>query len=276
MTGTALVSYQERFEADADALAEREARAGVALSTQGGVFSLAGQPLGPSVYVVVLDSYYEYNFFNPNYAFQRENPLPPMCYSFGRDKEMLAPFPGMQSDPSWFWPQNAKCDGTCPLNRWGSSSRGRGKACQNRERLVVIPCGYLQPPVRGRGGGDVHLFEDPEHYAKADAISLRLPVTSVENWSRYVTTLASAHRRPPYAVFTEITIKPDPKSQFRLHFEMVDLCPEALFETITRRVDAALQQPFVAYTAPTAEQIQAALAPPHQQAQTAGGWGPRR
>lgn len=275
MVGTALVSYQERFEADADALAEREARAGVALSIAGGVFSLGGQTLGPAICVIVLDSYYEFNFFNPTFAYSRENPMPPMCYAYGREKDALAPFPAMQDDPAWFWRQDAGngCK-ACLMNRWGSSGRGKGKACQNRERLIVIPAGLYTPAPRGRGAAELQMYEDEAHFAKADAISLRLPVTSCENWSRYVTTLASAHRRPPYAVFTEVSIRPDPKTQYRLHFEMLELAPDALFDTIVRRVDVALAAPFPAYTAPTADQIAAAQAPP-QQAQTASAWGRR-
>lgn len=260
MTGTALVSYEERFARDAADHAQREARSGARLSVAGGTFSLGGMQLGQQIAAIVLDSIFENNYYNPNFGYDPDNPLPPVCYAISRTKKDLAPNPAMQSDPTWFIPQNwpagqnypGPCEG-CPRNEWGSSEKGRGKACQNREKLYLLPAGYYQP-ARPRAAPELHLFDDPAHFAAADVVGLRLPVTSGEAWAKYVTSLASAHRRPTYAAYTEIRVVPDPKSQYKLQFELIELCPDALFEVLTKRVDAQLAIPFETYEAPTAEQ----------------------
>jgi hypothetical protein len=252
MTGTALVSYQERFTQDAQALAERSARGAGSLSTQGGVFSLAGETLGNKVAVVVIDSWFVNEYYPPeNGPFDRNNPMPPTCYAFARGKHELAPSPTMQVDLGYFKPENGACAG-CPRNEWGSASQGKGKACKNRVKLAVLPAGYYAAP-RPRAAPELNLFEDPAHFSKADAVLCNVPTTSVENWSKYVIQLSAAHRRPPYAVFTEMSLVPDPKSQYKMQFDLIELCPEGLFETLTRRVDTQLSQPFAGYQAPDAE-----------------------
>lgn len=281
MTGTAIVSYQERFEKDAAAAAQREARSGVNLSMRGGTFQLGSQSLGQQIAVVIIDSYFENNYFNPAFPYDPDNPLPPICYAFAREKQDLAPHHTMQSDMSWFNPQSpwnvqagapSPCS-TCKRNEWGSSERGKGKACQNRSHLTIIPAGYFQPP-RPRAQPELKLFEDPAHFATADAVNLRLPVTSGENWSKYVTQLSASHRRPPYAVFTEIYLEPHPTSQFKVGFDMLGLLPDELFETITKRVDMQATIPFPPFTAPTAEQREGAAQPAARTA--AAGFGRRR
>ena len=250
MTGTSLVSYQDRFAKDAAEIAAREARGGLSLSTEGGVFSLGQETLGPKIAVIVLDSWFANEFFIGEY--DRGNPLPPVCYAFERDKSKLSPHPSMAADLSYFQPQHFPCEG-CAQNEWGSAKQGRGKACKNREKLAVLPAGYFTAP-KGRTPGELHLFEEPSHFAKADIVTLGVSVTSGENWSKYVSQLAVAHRRPPYAVYTEITLAPDPKSQYKMHFDMIELAPETLFETLVARVDEQLARPFQGYQAPAPEQ----------------------
>ena len=267
MAGNALVSYEERFKRDAQALAEREARSGSTISTRGGVFSVAGEPLGTRITVIVVDSWFANEYFPEDSVFDADNPIPPVCYAFGRSKGEMGPHPSMQVDLSYFTPQNATCQG-CPKNEWGSASRGRGKACKNREKLAILPAGYYTPQ-RGRTPPELNLYDTPDHFLKADIVTLALPVTSVENWSKYVTQVAAAQQRPPYAVYTEISIQPDQKSQYKLHFEFLDLCPDELFEPIIQRVDAFLQQPFAGHTPPSEPDEGPAPAPAYGRATSA-------
>lgn len=250
MVGTSLVAYEERFAQDASDLAAREARSGTFISLEGGIFSVNKETLGREICVIVIDSYFEFTFFPPERKFDRDNPLPPVCYAFSREKAALEPHPSMQADLSYFRPQFSQCKG-CPWNEWSSSARGRGKACQNRERLILLPAGYFAAK-RGSRDTELQLFDDPQHFARADAVSLRLPVTSVELWSKYVTQLASTRRRPPYAVYTRIFTEPNAKTQFKVNFEFLEECPDSLFETLTSRVDGQLAQPFAGYTPPDA------------------------
>jgi hypothetical protein len=283
MTGTNLVAYTERFERDAQAQAAKEARSAANLSLQGGLFSLGGQTLGPTIAVVVIDSVFENNFYDETRAFDPKNPLPPICYAVSRQKKGMYPHADMQKDPAWFQPQHwpagqgfpSGCEG-CPRNIWGSSARGRGKACQNREKLFIIPGGYYTPARGPRMPSELSLFDDPKHFAQADLIGLKLPVTSGENWANYVVQLSAAHKRPSYAAYTEITLIPDQKSQFKATFQLIELLPDPLFEVICARVDAAIVTPLQGYEPPSAEQRAAAPATPSTAAGMRGGFGQRR
>jgi hypothetical protein len=55
----------------------------------------------------------------------------------------------------------------------------------------------------------------------AEVAALRTPVTSVRGFATYLQTVASATKRPLSAVVTNISIVPDPKTQFKLQFKFV-------------------------------------------------------
>jgi hypothetical protein len=78
----------------------------------------------------------------------------------------------------------------------------RGKGCKNIRRLALIAEDGL---------------EDIEN---AEIAFLKVPVTSVRYWSGHVQTLASQLKRPPFAVVTEISVVPDPKTQFAVKFRV--------------------------------------------------------
>ena len=260
MVGTALVNYRERFEKDAVEAAAREQRSSPKLSLRGGTFTLGGQALGQRIIAVVIDAVFENSYYDPSIPYADDTPMPPICYAFAREtKQDMRPHESMKADMTWFRPQSpwdavanwpGTCD-TCEWNKWGSAPGRRGKACKNRERLTLLPGGYFQP-AKPRAAPEPHLFTDPEHFAKADTIDLTLPVTSGGGWATYVTQLAAAQRRPPYAVYTEMYIEPDQKSQYKVHFEFMGELPEELFEIITRKVDAQKEMPFEGYQPPEA------------------------
>lgn len=259
MTGTALVNYKERFEKEAAEHAAREARSAPRLSLRGGTFTLGQQALGQRVIAVVLDSYFENSYYDPNIPYQEDNPMSPICYAMARDdKHLMRPHESMKADMSWFRPQSAwdaeaNWPGTClgcKWNEWGSAPGRKGKACKNKEVLTLLPGGFFQP-AKARGAvAAPELFTDPAHFSKADNIVLSLPVTSGGGWATYVTQLSASHKLPPYAVYTEMWIEPDPKSQYKVKFDMIEALPETLFEIITSRVDAIRQMPFEGYAPP--------------------------
>jgi hypothetical protein len=67
----------------------------------------------------------------------------------------MGPHPSMQADAN-FQPQSDLCK-TCEHNQWGSADKGRGKACQNRRRLTMIPAGVFMPK-RGSRDFDLEIF----------------------------------------------------------------------------------------------------------------------
>lgn len=257
MTGKAVTPWDERFAAMAEAYAGEEHVGGDFLSTRGGVLTFQDEPLpGNQMVVVILDVVTERTFYADKFDASAERNDPPICYAFGRmdgteDLDELGPHISMQSDLSYFKPQNDLCK-TCPHNEWGSSDTGRGKACSERRRMALLPAGYYQPK-RGSRDMELHLYDEIEHYQNADIAYLKLPVTSVKDWARYVTDLASRLRRPPMGVISRVYLEPDPKSQFRVKFDMLEELPEELYETIMQRHEEAKNGIIFPYRAPTGE-----------------------
>ena len=139
----------------------------------------------------------------------------------------------MQSDLSYFKPQHDSCKG-CPKNEWGSADQGRGKACQNRRRLALIPAGYYQAK-RGSRDFDLQIFDDPKHFQSADVAYIKLPVLSVKEWSKYVVQVSTSLRLPPHGVVTRLFVEPDAKAQYKVGFEMIEEVPDALLPIIMER-----------------------------------------
>lgn len=250
--GTDITNYDEAWAAQAAqaATAEPVNDGGNFLSTRGGQLTFQEQPMpGNQVACIVIDSYRENTYYANRY--DPDNPAPPTCYAFARDAEHMAPHPSMQVDLNYFRPQNAQCDG-CPMNEWGSSDTGRGKACQNRRRLAVLPAGFYSPRPGSRDF-DLDLFEDSAHFESADLGFLKLPVTSVGEWSKYVQQVAASVRRPPFGVVTRIYCEPDAKSQYKIKFEMIDVVPDNLAQIIMTRHDAEANKPFQGYQPPSAD-----------------------
>lgn len=255
---TALTTYDDRWAQDAQRAATAEpVQSGAWLSVRGGELKIGDEVLpGAQAAVIVLDSYAENTFYGTRY--DPDSPQPPICYAFARDGEALMPhIVGMQKDMSYFMPQHMKdgqvlgCDG-CPMNQWGSAAQGKGKACQNRRRLVVIPAGYYTPK-RGSRDFDLYLFDDPQHFASTEAVNFKLPVTSVKNWAGYVHQVAATQRRPPHGVVTRLAVVPNAKTQFEVVFEPIELVPDEMAQVIFDRRDAAVQVPFQEYAAPDPE-----------------------
>lgn len=244
----ALVAYEQKWAAQAEQYAEQEQRGvGQFLSTKGGILSLGEITFpGNQVCCIILDAVKENTYYTGKYDPDVQNA--PTCYAFGRGNDEMSPHISMQQDPEYFQPQAETCEG-CPQAVWGSADTGRGKACQNRRRLALIPAG-LYEGKKGSRDFDLNLFDDPKHFQAADMVFIKLPVMSVKNWSTYVTQLSAAHHRPPHAVITRLFLLPDEKSQYAVHFEMIEELPAELYPVIDARHEEALKVVIQGYTAP--------------------------
>lgn len=196
-----------------EASAKEQIIAGQFLSVRAGQMSLGGNPIkGNAVNVVVLADVFENTYYAAEY--DPDNKAPPDCYAFGDDEKEMGPHPQAMN------PQAAKC-ATCPQNQWGSSSKGKGtgKACQNRRRLAIIPAGDLSP----------------EGVASAEVAYFKVPVTSGKFWGAYVKATAIQLRRPPFAVVTNISCQPDPKTQVKVGFQLVEPAPAEALQNLMAR-----------------------------------------
>jgi len=254
MTGRELTAYNEKWAKQAEQYAAQEQiTGGTFLSTRGGTLCVGDEAMpGNQVCVLVLDAVME----NTLYAekFDADNKASPICYAFGRDAEEMAPHPSMQVDLSYFKPQHATCQG-CPNNEWGSADQGRGKACQNRRRLALLPAGIYTAKRQSRDF-DLDLFDDPKHYQQADICYLKLPVTSIKAWSKYVNQIAQSVNRPPHGVITRVWLEPNQKNQFEVKFEMLDMVPDELFDVVQGRHEEAVKAVIQGYSVPPEREVQ--------------------
>jgi len=256
MNSTALVAIQQKLAEQAQSKASQIAvnTSGAFLSTRSGTLSFDDEAMpGNQACVLIVDDVFENTYYegkwNPNEI------TSPKCYAFAREKLDLAPHPSMQNHRDYFDPQNYVCQG-CPKNEWGSADTGKGKACQNRIRLTLVPAGrYI--PKKGSKDLDLDLYDDAEHFSEADPVFLKLPPTSVEEYAKYVSQLSAAHGLPPHGVFTRVYIEPHPKHQFHVKFEMIERVPDDLLGVVMERHETATAMPFSAYTPPEEQPEQA-------------------
>lgn len=245
MADYAVANYDARWAEQAERFAETEPTTGQTyLSTKGGRFTIGDQDLGTEICVVVADAVRENVLYEGKYDADVKNP--PLCYAYGFAERDMVPHESMEDHPELFVPQSDDC-ASCPLNKWGSAEKGRGKACQNRRRLALIPAGYFHEPQRRGGVSELEVYTDEAHYVNADLVTLKLPVTSVKNWAKYVKKITDTARRPPYGVVTRIAIVPDKKDQYHLEFEMIELLPDELIDVMTARHEGAASQLIVPY-----------------------------
>lgn len=252
--GTAVTRYDEVWAEMAQKYAQGERVGGSFISTRGGVLTFNEEQLpGNQMCVIILDAVEERTFYAEGYDPDREVAAPPVCYAFKRpeDTEEIAPHPSMQVDLTYFQPQNDICK-TCPNNAWGTADKGRGKACAERRRLALLPAGYYQPK-RGSRDFELNFFTDPQHFVTADIAFLKLSVTSVKEFAKYVLQLGAQHRRPPAAVATRIYLEPDPKTQFKIKFELIELLPDDMFDIVMKRHEEAKASIIFGYPPPTGE-----------------------
>lgn len=206
-----------------EAASQEAPPAGTAVTFKAGIVKYGGNPCaGNKLDAVVIGSIYENAYYVGE--FDADNPKSPVCFAFSPNGENMAPHPKSTA------PQNATCAG-CPKNEWGSADKGKGKACKNIRRLGLLPPSPATPEAIL--GGDMA-------YAK-------LPVTSVAEWSKYVSVVNAVHKRPPFAVLTQLGAKPDEKSQFKVTFQHAGNLPDELVDALIERHGRAVVELQVPY-----------------------------
>jgi hypothetical protein len=228
---TALVNWDEELakQAAIDAGMEDSTATGQFFSTKGGILCFNDAPLpNNQMAVVVLDAILENVFYEGKY--DPENPTGPVCFAFGRDEKTLTPHQIVVEAGN---AQHEMCAG-CELNEWGSADVGRGKACRNTRRLVMIAAGSFN------AAGKFELIEEPEHYETAAIAFLKLPVTSVKGYAATVKQVTGALKRAMWSMVMKVKVVPDPKSQFKVVFEPVMNLPDELLGTVKKRHDEAM------------------------------------
>lgn len=234
--GTEIVDWEAQMAAEAELAASAQRATGGGgkfFNIKAGQLSFDGTPMpGNQMAVVILADILENSWYEG--AYDPNTPASPKCFAFAQHEEALEPHPKVDQD-DYFERQHSVCDG-CPRNEWGSAPTGKGKDCKNVQRLSLIPAGQYKAKGSGRNQTfELELYDDETHFAKAEEAYIKLPVMSVKNYSAYVKQLAQDVRRPPYAVVTNLYVEPDPKSQFKVMFELIDVLDKDLLPIVSNR-----------------------------------------
>lgn len=225
-SSTAVAAWDEQLAKYAEAASTQESSVvtGQFFGLKNGVLTFNSNPLpNNEMAVIVLDSVLENVFYEGRY--DPDTPQSPTCFAFGRDDKTIFPHKIVVEAGQ---AQHDQCHG-CPHNEFGSADTGKGKACRNTRRVGMIPAGTFDKQ------GNFTPNDDPSHYADAEVAFMKLPVTSVRGYAAYVKQVAGSLRRPPFGVFTRVSVVPDPKSQFKVIFEPLEEVPGELLQAIIAR-----------------------------------------
>lgn len=245
--GTALVPWEAEMAARAQRAKkdEKPFSAFKKLSTQGGILKVDDEPVeGNSLRIVVIGALHENQYYKE--AYDPRRPTVPNCYAFNDptneeaepEDTMVAHAeaedPQGQEDPNSQEGANGNPCSGCWANVMGSADVGRGKACKNIRRLMLVTEDALE---------SAQALED------AEMRTINVPVMSVRYWSKFVNKVADEMNRDYSGVVCELSVVPDPKSQFILQFEFQELVnfDQELWEAMEKkRAEAmrALQAPY--------------------------------
>lgn len=226
---TAIVKWDEELAraAKVAAAVEESTATGNFFSLKGGILAFNDAPVpNNEMAVIILDSVLENVYYEGKY--DPDNVQGPLCFAFGREEKAMTPHKIVFEAGN---NQSDKCHG-CEHNEWGSAEVGRGKACRNTRRLALIPAGTFE-------NGRFKPFNDENQIETAPIAYMKLPVTSVKGYASHVKQLANALSRPPHAVYTKVSVRPDPQTQFKVVFEPLSTIPNELLGVVFKRNDEA-------------------------------------
>ena len=186
-------SWQEELAAAAKEVLESEKGAGGNfLKINNGKLSYQGQEFpGNKVQVIILDSVFANLYYDRPY--DADSLVAPVCYAYARTEEALEPHAECAHA------QSPQCKG-CKLNAFGTSTSGKGKACSNTRRLLLLTPDML------------------EDMDTAQPLIFKLSPTNTRSWGGYAQQLAGVFKRPPFSVITEISVAPDSKTIYHVNF----------------------------------------------------------
>lgn len=219
-----LVNWEDRMAEMATENAKQERMGSNVISLKNGRINYMDEVLD-HLDVVVLGTAVEHSYYDVPYDPDRI--VPPACFAVGKLTDEMVPHDDVPEEQ-----RGAATCKLCPKHAFKSADNGRGRACSVRRRLILVPSNAL---------------EDSDTLASAETAILKIPPTSVDNWSKYVNQVAAQHQRPSFGVVTRIEVKPHKKFQFMVHFTMLDKVDSndvgTLYE-LSEQSEATLMAPF--------------------------------
>lgn len=207
-TGTAVATVN-RAEAAAALRARLMAPTGDKIKISNKQFKLPSGDVLDFLAVVVVDFVY-YNAYYEG-AFDPNNIVPPNCFSLSEEPRTAAPSPNAPEA------QHDTCAG-CWANEFGSN--GKGKACQNRVLIAILPTD-----------------------AKEDTpfSILDISPTAIKGFSSYMTSVAR-NGKMPYEVVTRIECNPATKHDVAIFDLEEELEDDPFIGMVESRLDEARER----------------------------------
>jgi len=153
-----------------------------------------GQKSNGPLECIVLD----FAWFMVHYPgiYNSNNPQQPNCFATGREN----PEGGdLRAHETVKKPQGKNCK-DCDKNQWGSAPTGKGKACKNQRRLIVVP---------------------PNFDETTDPMTVYVSPGGLKNWDKYVSRLNNEQGILPVQAITAISFDED-QSYPLLKFAFID------------------------------------------------------
>jgi hypothetical protein len=189
------------------------------ISLKSGVMSYAGNAIpNNKMEAVILSAAFRNVWYAGRY--DPNNIVNPNCFAIALDDDNMVPHPNVTQ------PVHPTCAG-CPKNEWASDPNGgRGKACKQTRRLVLMPGSAVEKTT--------------DEVLAAELAVMDIPVTSVKNFSTFVNTLTATAGVPPYAAVAEVSTVPDAKTQFKVNFRGMRVVPSVeILNAIEKRLEQA-------------------------------------
>ena len=121
--------------------------------------------------------------------------------------------------------QAATC-AECQYNKWGSATRGKGKACRESARVIVIPANV---PL-----------------ASAQMYTAKVPVTSLSTVTSFASRCGQANKLMGEFV-TKLSVTEDKKSFFKVHLTPVEVTADMDMAALLKAQNAAYELAMTPY-----------------------------
>jgi len=200
------------------------------ISFKGGQIIIDGKPVpGAKTEVIVLAFMAERSYFPSD--FDPDARQSPLCYAYSDGDEEFAPHPEVNEK---------QCDTCqdCEFNKWGSASKGKGKACRESVRVALLPA--------------------QSDLAKAQVWHARIPITSVSAFKGFVSDILG-YGKPIYSVVAKLSVIPDAKTFFKIQWDTAHEVPKDQAGAVIAK--AVMAQAAIAFPYPKFDEEEEKAAP---------------
>ena len=176
-TGTALVNMKDAITKELAELQDRVGAPGgdVIYITQDKQFKLPDGTEIPAPLKSVIVDFVTHRFYYDR-DFDPKTPCPPACFAISVTPKGMVP---NKASPDV---QSKTCDG-CPMNEYGSATKGDGKACKEMRALAILP-------------------DDADVNTEINVV--KTSPTALKPFDSYVTSIARTVAKAPWQIITDI------------------------------------------------------------------------